>query len=114
MSTNGNGVRGVHPYLVLFDEATDRLDAQHFPWIASILRQLDPLGLIADGAPDDEYDDEADMIGYLWADDHDLLTAEVHDVFDSTFDDGGTNRGHVLEESMATMIASLVRHPANG
>lgn len=71
--------------------------------IKSILRTHDPVGLISQGAPDDEYDHEALMVANIRFDSHEDLTNKIHEIFVERF-----NRELAGEKSKYSSIADEI------
>jgi hypothetical protein len=63
-------------------------DSIKFNHIANIIRPIDPIGLISEGAPLDEYDTEINAIMALILNDKDVKSIEekVYKVFCEAFD----------------------------
>lgn len=73
--------------------------------IEHILRSYDPIGLIAVGAPDDEYREEARLIANLNINDPKILAEEIYKIFVHQFDEesagGRVNYSKIAEEISA-------------
>lgn len=63
------------------------MSKQYLERIKSILRRVDPIGLISGGAPDDEYDMEALAIASIKTRDLDELATKIHELFVKAFDE---------------------------
>lgn len=73
--------------------------------IRRVLNRMDPLGLIADGAPEDEYNPETSVLAELPIEE--VSAARVYRIFSDFFWIGAVS----LED--AALIAAMIRHPSN-
>ncbi|MDQ5886292.1 MAG: hypothetical protein QG626_253 [Patescibacteria group bacterium] len=81
------------------------MSKQYLESVRSILRRVDPIGLISGGAPDSEYDMEALSIANIHARDPDELATKIHEIFVKAFDERTAGPRGKYEAIAAEIVA---------